>query len=491
MKRLVCWILMVVLLLTAIPAMAADTRTSGDFQYTIKGNGTATVVGYTGKLYSMIIPQMLDGYTVTAIGDNAFYQETNHHANMSVTLPETVKSIGAFAFWNMDVRSINLPDSLEYIGRGAFVGCDQITYRISSNHPTFAVIDGALYNKSQKELVMGKEGAVIPEGIRSIGDYACYGVDNCGITSKGIVLPSTIEKIGDYAFYGNEYTIELPDGGTLFIKKGYETQYIKAIGDFTNFDGSWKDYPFELIWGENVREIGMYAFAHTSISISSQLGRLCTIRFTIPNGVTEIGEGCFYEFGSSYYDTVMIVIDENSQLRKIPVKAFYNEDGLVKRTCVINCNAPITDIGEYAFFGNYIQSFDMQSITTLGKGAFMKSSQFADIVIPASCKNVSEDAFNDARTNGNDIIISDGVEAIEANAFAVNLTNQVTNNEPRIHSISPILLPTSLTSIAQDGFRIDAEYIVERGSYAYRWADENAYNYTINGEEQNLDWLNS
>lgn len=69
---------------------------------------------------------------------------------ISVTLPNTIKSIGDFAFYTKNVVSINLPDSLEYIGKGAFVGSNAITYRISANHPTFAVVDGALYDKSQK-----------------------------------------------------------------------------------------------------------------------------------------------------------------------------------------------------------------------------------------------------------------------------------------------------------------------------------------------------
>lgn len=71
MKRFAGLILVFVMLLVALPALADETRTSGDFRYTLKSNGTATIVGYTGMGDNIIIPQMLDGYTVTAIGDNA------------------------------------------------------------------------------------------------------------------------------------------------------------------------------------------------------------------------------------------------------------------------------------------------------------------------------------------------------------------------------------------------------------------------------------
>lgn len=89
---------------------------------------------------------------------------------------------------------------------------------------------------------------------------------------------------------------------------------------------------------------------------------------------------------------------------------------------------------------------------------------------------------------GHDIVIANGVEVIEANALNVNLRKRGYFED---YSLSPIRLPASLTSIAPDAFRDDAEFIVERGTYAYRWAEENARNYSIDGEKQNLDWLNN
>ncbi len=57
MKRFAGLILVFVMLLAALPALADETRTSGDFQYTLKSNGTATIVGYTGSGDSIIIPR--------------------------------------------------------------------------------------------------------------------------------------------------------------------------------------------------------------------------------------------------------------------------------------------------------------------------------------------------------------------------------------------------------------------------------------------------
>lgn len=74
MKKILALSLACVLLLTAIPAMAVDTRKSGLYTYEIKGNGTITIADFdwdnnNGDIY---IPNMIDGYTVTAIGDEAF-----------------------------------------------------------------------------------------------------------------------------------------------------------------------------------------------------------------------------------------------------------------------------------------------------------------------------------------------------------------------------------------------------------------------------------
>ena len=457
MKRC-CYLLLTALLLML--ASTASAATSGNFKYEIKGNGTATITGYSGASdENIIIPQMVDGYTVAAIGDKAFYKDgKNKEIGISVTLPETVQSIGDFAFWNANVTSINLPDGLESIGKGVFVGCDEIVYRVSANHPMFAVIDGALYNKAKKELIQGKEGASIPEGIRIIGDYACYRISKCGIQQGQMALPSTIEEIGDYAF-----------------------------SESWNNELSYDDAQQSQSWGENIRKIGDHAFENTVVGNSW----IDEVIFQIPDSVEEIGEACFKNFEVLARKRGVISIGAESKLRNIPDEAFCKDkmiSGLGGVT-YIRCDAPISSIGEYAFShrnNRIIEKLNLEHIESIGKYAFDAACIQFFVKIPGSCKVISEGAFRNAvstivynQVSVNRIELSDGIEKIESQAFQNSAIMQ------------PVYLPESLEDIATDAFDSDCQFIVEKGSYAYRWASENAYNYTINGEEQNLDWLNN
>lgn len=187
MKKMLAVVLACVLLLTAIPAMAADNvRTSGLYTYEIKGNGTITITDFdwdnnNGDIY---IPNMIDGYTVTAIGDEAFAKDTYEKKTYySVTLPEGIKTIGEKAFFQANISAINLPSTLQQIGSAAFASCPECQFKLTVNHPYFAVIDDGLYNKANKELIAysvdrTEHRIKIPEGIQMIGSYAFYGPMN-------------------------------------------------------------------------------------------------------------------------------------------------------------------------------------------------------------------------------------------------------------------------------------------------------------------------
>ena len=89
------------------------------FTYEIK-NGTATLTAYTGSQTEIVIPAEVDGYAVTALGDNMF-KDTGV---TSVTLPASVTSIGWFAFYGCaSLQTVTMGDAVTAIGYAAFDGC--------------------------------------------------------------------------------------------------------------------------------------------------------------------------------------------------------------------------------------------------------------------------------------------------------------------------------------------------------------------------------
>jgi hypothetical protein len=80
-------------LLSVIPAKAAQ---SGDFTYTATAT-EVSITAYTGAGGAVVIPASINGTPVMAIGDRAF---SSLSGLTSVTIPNSVTSIGSSAFQN-------------------------------------------------------------------------------------------------------------------------------------------------------------------------------------------------------------------------------------------------------------------------------------------------------------------------------------------------------------------------------------------------------
>ena len=70
----------------------------------------------------VVIPSQIDGKTVVAIGDNAFYDsDTGTGLGItSVVIPNTVTSIGKYAFASNKLTNVTIPNSVISIGQQAF-----------------------------------------------------------------------------------------------------------------------------------------------------------------------------------------------------------------------------------------------------------------------------------------------------------------------------------------------------------------------------------
>ena len=95
------------------------------FEYTIREDGTASIIRYTGKDPNVVITSHIGDAPVTEIEQYAFEAK---FLVETVQLPESVTKIGEFAFMDCDsMTSINIPSGVTALYRGTFAGCVALT----------------------------------------------------------------------------------------------------------------------------------------------------------------------------------------------------------------------------------------------------------------------------------------------------------------------------------------------------------------------------
>ena len=101
---------------------SGDIITSGNYEYRLYTDGTAELQFYKDNYATeIIVPSEIDGYKVTAIGDECFVWMAYL---TSVTIPEGITYIGAEAFSGCGVLSnLQLPSTLTRVADQAFKDC--------------------------------------------------------------------------------------------------------------------------------------------------------------------------------------------------------------------------------------------------------------------------------------------------------------------------------------------------------------------------------
>ncbi len=192
------------------------TDNSGFTYYVNNINPSDTIIEtYTGATNEMQIPATTQNdnitYTVTAIGNNAFYECPSL---TSVTIPDSITSIGTEAFKKCpNLTSVNIPDTVVYIGESAFEGCKNLTsIKIPSS---LSSIEDFTFNNCTS-----LSSVTISNSVTAIGDFAFLGCTS--LTS--IIVPDSITSIGSWAF---DYCISLtsvtiPESVTFIGQKAFD-----------------------------------------------------------------------------------------------------------------------------------------------------------------------------------------------------------------------------------------------------------------------------
>ena len=163
------------------------TPQESDFTYTENDTGV-TITGYTGSTGNIVIPSELGGKPVTAIGEDAFYQ---NKTITSVKIPEGVESIGKQAFFVCSsLKEVRIPEGVTSIGNSAFAQTNLTEVEIPKSVKN---IERYAFNGCGN-----LEEVTIPGGVQSTGNNAFAYCSRL----KQVIISDGVEIIGGSAFYG-------------------------------------------------------------------------------------------------------------------------------------------------------------------------------------------------------------------------------------------------------------------------------------------------
>ncbi|MCM1525427.1 MAG: leucine-rich repeat protein, partial [Ruminococcus sp.] len=253
---------------------------SSDFQYTIS-NGV-TITKYTGSYPNIQIPDTIEGYAVTKIGVNAFY---NNKSLASVTMPDSITSIGDYAFSGCKTLSkVTLSKSLQSMGYGVFNECDSLTsVEIPKSLTSISSSTPYVFQGCDK-----LTNITFENGTTKIASYLFANCDS--ITS--ITVPSGVKEIGRYAFYDCDKLDSVNIENGLLIIGSYAFSDCNMLAAIAIPDSvkTIESYAFQ-----NCDRLYSVALPSGILELSSYLFYDCDNLETLitPNNVTKIGNDVF------------------------------------------------------------------------------------------------------------------------------------------------------------------------------------------------------
>ena len=448
-----------------------DLKESDGFSYIIKEDGTAEICSwnnYISGIFDLSIPESLDGYQVTSI---------NPQANFS----------GA------ETYTISIPDCLTDIPKNPFSEIYDLTrIDVSPDHPTMASIDGVLYSKADKRLIsypraMENTTFQVPDGVRTIGDYAFIYSSNL----QSIELPNSLEVIGAHAFENCDLLdVTLPES-------------LRVVGDYAfSFSHQLQTVTMQCI-GIQIGECAFqpcgslrafYASPDDPLlaSIDGVLYNKvekCLIdfpagnglqSFSVPEGIQTIGSRAF----AFCYDLFMVELPQSCT--SIQKEAFISCESLNS----IEFPRTLTSIGDYAFDGcDFSQVRIPESVIEVGANPFINCYRLSKVEVSPESENLAtiENVLFDKQSKklicypwelpSDSYQIPDGILEIGDSAF------------PGSGYLDLVEIPDTVAVIEENALsELYCKIRVTRDSYAAQYCKEHNLDYEYTDA---TSWLNS
>ncbi len=406
-------------------------------------------------------------------------------------------------FWHTAVTGVILPDTVKYVGAQAFYACRQLT-RV--RWPRFLEEIGfSAFCGTALERVE------LPYGVKKIRENAF-----ADARLKSVSLPSTLEPmtypneaVETNPFYGNPYlsSIEIDEGNKVYKSDGNciirIADNMLAVGCCTGVVPSYverigrdafREMDLESVTlPEGLVSIGEFAFYRngglTKLSLPQSLESIGYCAFSQCVGLERVDFGARFE--SMDYDAFELCVNLAS-ITVSPENERYFAKGncLISRadnTLVLGCYTSeipsgVERIGEGAFAGQTrLESIAFpKSVTVIGKGAFMYTG-LKELKLPSGLKEIGDNAFKDCMEIVH-VALPGSVESVGSKVFGNMQVIGSGLGAIEIPSPMTVIVPDSVVSIGIEAF-LSIGVIVytsrtERPEgwyqdYYYQWARSN------------------
>ena len=347
----------------------------------------------------------------------------------SITLPESVTSIGFFAFNNCHKLVEIINKSSLTINAGYSNNAKEVhggtTKIVNQNDYLFYTYDEVNYliGYIGTDMVLN-----LPENYNGqnyeINRYAFY---NCSDLTE-IMIPDSVTGVGLYAFEGCASLIQIENGIFYVDKWAVDCDESVTVAVLRENTVGISDYAFSgcrsltsITIGDLFTSIGDHAF-HNCDSLKN---------VTIGYSRTSIGDWAFYNCGN----LTSVTID--SSFTTIGDYAFAQCASLAK----ITVGKSVTYIGDHAFdwCTNLTSITIPDSVISIGSSAFSLCSSLTSVTIGDSVISIGDDAFSFCYSLTS-VTIGDSVTSIGDRAFY------------SCDSLKRVTIGKSVTSIGSDAF---------------------------------------
>ncbi len=354
---------------------------------------------YCSKLNSLTIPN-----SVTFIGGGAFAGCSG--LTGTLTIPNQLANIEAGVFSGCSgLTSVIIPSSVTSIGSAAFRNCSGLTSVTIPNSVT-SIGNSAFYKCSSLTSV------TIPNSVITIGNSAFY---NCSSLTS-ITIPNSVKSVGNSAFYNCSgkltkfvcYSTVSELLNTFKLNENPSLNMVVAPAEFFDIpENKWASSPKDIKYVEvSNGKLTDNAFGF----ISNSYKALKTLNLKAAKNTVIIDEAFkgYYNLDSLYlpsrleYIPYMAVAD-CKMLKSIAIPATVEE---IDHSAFENCRSlnsvifegettSLSRIGNWAFYNCHLLNHITipEGVTEIGDCAFYGCTYLADMTLPSTIYEIGDNGF--------------------------------------------------------------------------------------------------